>query len=711
MALWYDCGQGLIKTSFARSDLGADAYLCCPGPSLASVDATALDRPGIVTFALNTAYPHIRPRVWMGLDHPSCYDTRLWWEPFVKIVRMHTVNGVDLTLCGGQHVRYCPNVFFPDLEEAPAEKMFSLRAHDVQFIWEKNTLAFALHVMIWMGARRIRLVGCDFGGDRDYYDDRRLTDEQRTSNRRLYTQQVEMLRELHPIAARIGIEIISCTPGSPVNEFMPFVPLADAIEESCRRVPASRRSVLHADDAEWCRWGLATEEAGVVVGCAPSQEWLLGWWWENYSRRNRLPVMFADFGLSAEAKAWCGARGRVVDLSPAPATGWLRKPFAILRAPFERILWTDLDVEIRGDVQRLLTPAERGRPALHPLKGPILPDDQGAWRKTMPPEARFYCTSVVAVVHGEELVDEWARAVLDRSLGYVGDHEAMSHLIHLRQQPVHVFAPEECVSRTEGTGAAAVHWGGWGGKKLLKERLTAHEVARSHCEWRQHGLIDTAGVLVGCDARQESLLEWWWDHYARQNSYPVTFADYGMTAHARAWCAERGPIIDLDRGFLDDSTKHPFKTTFLKPFALLKSYYTQTLMMDLDCEVRGPLGPLFAVASKGCALREDRFDRDQPGGGAYQSGVIVVRHGHPLIPEYAAWCRLHWRTARGDQSALNAVIGPYTSEIDVMPPAFHWLRLEGENPAAIVVHWTGPEGKTRIQEAMRAPDYGKAVVR
>ena len=703
MALWYECGNGLIKTSLARKDLGADAYLCCPGPSLAAVDPALFQQPGLMVFAVNTAYPKIRPHVWLGLDVPVCYDPRLWWEPFVKITRMHTVGGIDMTRSGGQHVRYAPNVYFADLEAADPAQMFSRRAHDVRFVWDKNTLIFTLHVMIWMGARRIRLVGCDFGGvdgGPDYHDSRVLSPERRESNRRLYRQQVETLGRLRPLAEAAGIEIVSCTPGSPAGAFLPEKGLAEAVEESARRVPRAAARLLHALDAQLCQWRPATVEEGVVVGCAPSQEWMLEWWWDGYAVSNDLPVVFADFGLSDAARQWCAERGTILPVADAPVHGWLRKPFAILRAPFRRLLWVDLDVEVRSDLRRLLAYLDRGPVALQVGTGPVLVHDRSEWNRTMPEGAPYYCTSVVAVRHGEPLIAEWATAVLDPLPRYEGDHEALSHLIQLRSQPVEVFRTDDCVTRIDRPGVAAVHWGGWAGKQMLRRRIERRARLDVRCRWRETGVLDLAGVLVGCDEHQEWLLEWWWERYRRSNGAPVLFADFGMSPQARRWCGAHGLLLEVAERFEDASAPNPLATTFCKPFALLASHFRYTVLMDLDCEVRGDLAPLFDLARQGCSLRDDRFAPEADSRSPVQSGVIAVRHGHPLIPAYAQHVLRRWRELHSDQSSLNAVVDDFRSEVTPMPPECHWLRLEGENPAALVFHWTGPQGKTQIRRTL-----------
>jgi hypothetical protein len=234
LALWYETGRGLVKTKLARCNIGADVYLCCPGPSLASVQNTDLHIPGVITVAINTAYPHICPDIWIGMDDPQCYDRTLWWRPFMKIAR----GGYQNRTCEGAQISRCPNVFFADCAE-PQDRLdlFRLRAHDVKFVWHKNTLAISLHILVWMGAKKIHLLGCDLGGSKDYYDDRILTEEQRKYNQRLYKHQVDYLKWFANTGKQFDVSLVSCTPRSPINEFVDYYDLNEALLMSNAHVP------------------------------------------------------------------------------------------------------------------------------------------------------------------------------------------------------------------------------------------------------------------------------------------------------------------------------------------------------------------------------------------------------------------------------------------------------------------------------------------
>jgi len=56
-------------------------------------------------------------------------------------------------------------------------------------------------------------------------------------------------------------------------------------------------------------------EKGVLIACDEKQEWLLSWWWENYSQENALPVTLVDLGMSREAKLWCEKRFDLIDFA------------------------------------------------------------------------------------------------------------------------------------------------------------------------------------------------------------------------------------------------------------------------------------------------------------------------------------------------------------------------------------------------------------
>lgn len=133
------------------------------------------------------------------------------------------------------------------------------------------------------------------------------------------------------------------------------------------------------------------------------------------------------------------------------------------------------------------------------------------------------------------------------------------------------------------------------------------------------------GIIVGCDQAQEWLLPWWWTHYSAHNSYPVLFIDFGMSQQAQEWCKATGLYAKLE-GFencqqivvSEDKKRYwqtligslfNFRTAFFKkPFALLQSPFPLSLWCDLDCQIRGPLDPLFFLLNFGVEISIKKTD-------------------------------------------------------------------------------------------------------
>jgi len=469
MALWHQCGSGFVKVSFASRDLGADAYLCCPGPSLANVDPASLNVPGAFVVALNTAYPYIRPHLWIGMDRPGCYDRRLWWEGFPKIVR----GTYKDEYCGDTPIQQCPLTYFADATPGEAADIFKRRAHDTAFVWANNSFVLALHVLVWMGARKIYLVGSDFGGPSDYHDGRKLPPQARQRNRRLYGQLVGTTERIAELGRSNYVEITSCTVGSPVNDRIGFTPLAEALAASASRVPPGLDEPLNAHQEELCRWCCRTPAGrGVLTACDNNGEWMLPWWWEHYSAHNTLPVAFADLGMTDDARRWCAERGIVIEVErPADVKGWYLKPFAILASPFESTLWLDTDCEVRGDVSPVYDYAGE-------IPG-LCRDftyEKRRGRGLMPGE-RLYMSGLVAVKHGSQLIREWARATLLRWSQHDGDGPILNSVIRSAGVNPPVVPPKYHHARCEGDDAKVLimHWSGPPGKAHIREAIQHQE--------------------------------------------------------------------------------------------------------------------------------------------------------------------------------------------------------------------------------------------
>ena len=716
MAIWYSDSGKWRKTSVGRENLGLDVYLYCPGPSLADVDPGLVHRPGCLVMALTTAYPRVRPDVWVGMDKPECYDERLWREPFVKICQRSRGNRAVT----GQPIRENINTFFVDCVEGDVTDMFPPRKDSFNCLWAKSSIFAALHYATHIGAKRIHLVGCDMtppdADGPDYHDDRVLTPDQRAYNRRFHGLLTTGLGRWADAARKHDVTVLSCTPDSPINEIMQYVPIDEALAAS--EAQPTGKTILHVKDVD------KTPKRGVMTGCNAKMEWILQWWWDAYHAHNAYPVEFADFGMTAGARKWCARHGRVVDPEcdidadfRVNGVGTGAKPHAIALSGFDEVLWLDIDCEVRGslDIPLSSLSVSCGRFDLTICEDLLYPHK---YRANLDADEIMHNAGVMAIRKDSVVMRTWLELVKTGPHGWrKSDQPLLSKAICQNRDRVAVMDGRfnEMRSRNEAT---VFHW------------LTSHpaHLAELRKEVDKHGRLDGAwlrdselfertewknaptaerGVVIGVDENQEWMLDWWWGNYSNHNSLPVMFADFGMSTAARAKCAEWGQVSE--RIALDG---HGW---FKKPLGCLVTPFRQTVWFDTDCEIRKAIDPLWGHLEGGkLGITVDRGtpqkwkDALPSGATVYNTGCIVYQHGEDLIRRWAQTVLLtKVLTAQedklllptGDQECFATTVQAYGAHrIREIPPSQFQLRIGADNAGACIAkHWTGPTGKNEIR--------------
>lgn len=352
--IWYFDNDKPVRANFGRADAGSDAYLYLPGPSLADVDFD-VRISGTTAFAMNTAYPKVKPDYWLGMDLPGCYDSALLYEAFPKFWRgtyaRKTYKGTDL--------KNLPQSYFVSIAK-PEGGIADMFKKGIPKVWFNHSLGVMLHLIVEMGFKKIHFVGCNLGGKKDYYDDRVLPEDQHQSNRRLYEQQNVFLREFTALGQTFGVECISCTEDSPINDYMAYIPLQQAIALSTSQVNGS--VPRHANDvscdelreqAGEIKWGDNIREKGVLLFTDKNTEWMLDWWFYNYHKFNTYPVQVVDIGMTQQGIDFCKARATYTKMPEIGITGWFLKPFALKMTTFKKTIFMDVDVEVRGSLYDL----------------------------------------------------------------------------------------------------------------------------------------------------------------------------------------------------------------------------------------------------------------------------------------------------------------------------------------------------------------------
>ena len=231
----------------------------------------------------------------------------------------------------------------------------------------------------------------------------------------------------------------------------------------------------------------------------------------------------------------------------------------------------------------------------------------------------------------------------------------------------------------------------------------------------------TMGIAIGSDSHQEWLLPWWWEHYSRYNNYPVAIFDFGMSSKALAWCKEKGTVLSLSESIpLQPLTPHIAKhykdrteldhfraAWFKKPLALSHSPFPLCCWIDLDCEVKTSLEPLFNTLYFGADIalvkepdpvqeKNREFELSLLGEIAYNAGVIAFKQNSPILHQWIQLSTTNNGEFLSDQDALSRAIHLNHPPLFELPPTFNWKITQGPSNAALILHYAG-SAKSKIK--------------
>ena len=245
-------------------------------------------------------------------------------------------------------------------------------------------------------------------------------------------------------------------------------------------------------------------------------------------------------------------------------------------------------------------------------------------------------------------------------------------------------------------------------------------------------LIKNEGVIVASTHHLEWALPWWWYNYSAHNDRPVVFFDLGMSEKGRAFCREKGSLVTPKIPSLDCSKEKTPKELgskwekligsgvwdirhkwLQKPFVFASTPFERTLWLDLDCEVRTSLSPIFSMLDKDVELviGEEPPPLQQglltlgltlPGEVTYNSGVVAYHKNATFLHKWQEETLLQGHIHIGDQEALSRVLFETPFPHKKLPVEYNWDRGLGSNPAAAIFHWHGQPGKQQIKEQIQA---------
>ncbi len=472
--------KGWRTLDLHRENLGSDVFLCCPGPSLSKVNMDKIYGPGRFVVAMNTAYPYVlNPDLWIGMDSLYCYDRSLWSRGFQKIAGTLYQNDV----IDDRDIKSFPNLSFLAAHSAPISEIYTHKTQNCEHIWNNNTFESALDILVWMGAKRINLIGCDFGGEASYHDDRKLSKEHEVRNKNTYQYLINRLQIAAMVGMDYGVQFVSCTEDSPANNFIQYMPYEQAVLEAEQKLPKFvDNTVWDTEPAEMMRWSAKPRiNQGVLTGCDKNHEWMLPWWFANFRKHNpAIPVCFVDMGMTPSAIEWCKQRGLIFQQFK-PSTMFHRRPFALMKTPFEHTIAMDPDCEVLGS----MTPLFEYGDALVVTEDPYNP-----WSKEF--RQNPISAGLVAYKHGDWIIDRWTRKLLagkPDGKEWRGDDEPLNLVIteleadrlaagDILQPTEFVIAPRKYqrlrLDNCEFPDTVMKHWSGPEGKEIIREKMSGN---------------------------------------------------------------------------------------------------------------------------------------------------------------------------------------------------------------------------------------------
>jgi hypothetical protein len=231
--------------------------------------------------------------------------------------------------------------------------------------------------------------------------------------------------------------------------------------------------------------------------------------------------------------------------------------------------------------------------------------------------------------------------------------------------------------------------------------------------------MNDEGIIVGCDEKGEWLLYWWWENYSKTNSYPVFFADFGLSEKARNWCLEKGVLETCTNPFFQNNEKNiPIERKklweethgtsiwqfrhawFKKPFACQKSPFKKSIWIDLDCRVEKNLSELFNLLESeiDIAICKDLltpFNFLDPSRTTYNSGVIAFTQKSSIISKWVELASHHFDDFLGDQDALSEAIIQIDAPIYELDSIYNWSWHFPSNEETVITHFHG-NGKAKL---------------
>ena len=217
MSVFKKTSQGYEEISLHNKYKGAEIILCGTGPSLWKINTDELKSTEKLVFGLNNSFKLVDLDFWMAFDAPTEFDGQIWQSDAVKFYNF--THATEVLKYNPRHIFFYKHLA-PDSQGRWPVYGVKLRGPHINFLFEGDTFPMTLQMLYWLGFKKVFLAGCDFGGNSKLSKMSSIYNEN-TQHKNL-SHGLEILKKAH---IKSGIEFVSCTPNSPINDFLPYKPI------------------------------------------------------------------------------------------------------------------------------------------------------------------------------------------------------------------------------------------------------------------------------------------------------------------------------------------------------------------------------------------------------------------------------------------------------------------------------------------------------
>jgi hypothetical protein len=227
---------------------GRSAFLILGGPSFSLINKALLNKPGVLTMAVNNCTKSFRPDLWISVDDPGNFIKSIWLDP--KITKFVPFSHSEKKLFDSDAWKEtniktgdCPNVWYYRRNEhfVPEQYLFEDTinwGNHKDHGGGRSIMLAALRILFYLGIRTVYLLGCDFKMDSKYkyHFEQDRAQGSIKGNNTTYQQLIERFEQLKSIFDRYGYKIFNCNPESGLKTF-PIMKFEEAISMATIEMP------------------------------------------------------------------------------------------------------------------------------------------------------------------------------------------------------------------------------------------------------------------------------------------------------------------------------------------------------------------------------------------------------------------------------------------------------------------------------------------